>query len=83
MGVGGRGEREVSEIFFRVAGLFQRAQHQVAEDSFFRLARNFFRQLLIHARGDVNFFGDLDFARALAGAVVGAAVGLGLHAVDG
>ena len=83
MGVGGRGQREVSEILFRVSGLLQRAQHQVTEDSLFRFARNLFCELLIHARGDVDFFGDLDLADALAGAVGGAAVGFHLHALDG
>ena len=83
MGVAGRGQREVAQVFFRVAGLLQAAQHEEAEDSFFRLARNFFCELLIHARRDVDLFGDLDFADALAGAVGGAAVRLHLHAVNG
>ena len=74
---------EVAKILFRVARLLERAQHQVAQDALFWFARNLGGQLLVHARRDVDFLGNLDRARLLAGAACGAAVGLELHAVDG
>ena len=83
MGVGWRRQRKVSQVFFRVTRLLQRAQHQVTQDSLFRFTRNLFRQLLVHPRRDVDFFGNLEVPHALAGAVGGAAVRLHLHALDG
>src|SRR5579872_1996242 len=79
----GRGQREVAQVLFGIARLLQASQHQEAEDSLFRLARDFLRKLLVHARRDVYLFRDLDFTDALAGAVSGAAVGLHLHAMNG
>ena len=78
-----RGQREVAQVLFGIARLLQAAQHQEAEDSLFRLARDFLGELLVHARRDVYLFRDLDLADALAGAVSGAAVGLHLHAMNG
>ena len=81
--VAARGQREVAEVFFGVARLLERAQHQVAQDAFFRLACDFGGQLLVHARGDVNVLGNFDGAPLLAHTAGGAAVALELHAVNG
>ncbi len=75
-------QREVAEIFFRVARLLERAQHQVTQDALFRLARDFGGQLLVHARSDVHFLGNFDGAGLFAGAARGAAVALELHALN-
>ena len=56
VGVGGRGEGEVALVDFGVAGLRERAQHEVAEDALFRLALNARGELLIHARRDGDVF---------------------------
>ena len=56
-------QREVALVLLRVARLFQRTQHQVRQDALLRLARNFLRQLLIHARRDVDFFRQFDGLR--------------------
>ena len=83
MRVGGGSQGEVSAILFGVAGLLQRAQHEKTQNSFFWFARDLLREFLIHARGDVDFFGHFDFADALAGAAGVAAVGFQLHALNG
>ena len=83
MGIGRRGQRKVSQVLFGIARLLQRAQHQEGKNALFRLAGDLLRQLLIHARRDVHFFRNLDLAGALARAVVGAAVGLELHPLNG
>src|ERR1035441_6438988 len=57
------GQREVALVDLGVARLLQGAQHQVRQDALFRFARNLLRQLLIHARGNVHFLGDLDDVR--------------------
>ena len=82
VGVGGGGEGEVSAIFFGVAGLLERAQHQETQDAFFWRAGNFFGEFLVHARGDVDFFWHFDFADALAGSTGVAAVGFQLDALN-
>ena len=69
MRVGWRRQREVAAIFLGVARLLQRAQHQVRQNAFLRLAGDFLGKLLIHARRDVNFFGNFDVSGVLAGAV--------------
>ena len=68
VGVVGGGEGEVAEVFFGVAGLLERAQHQVAEDALFRPPGDFHRQALIVARGNLQPLGDFHLARALAAA---------------
>ena len=60
MGVGDRGQREVTHVLFGISRLLERSQHEEGKNSLFRFARNLFRQLLIHARRDVHFFGNLD-----------------------
>src|SRR5579864_8734135 len=81
MGVGRGSQGEVAFVLLRVARLLQRAQHQVRKDALLRLAGNLLGQLLVHAGGDVHLFGQLDFPRALASAVAGAAVSLELEAL--
>src|SRR5690349_7567619 len=59
MRVGGRGEGEVTLIYFRIACLLERPQHQIGNNAFFRFPGDFLRQLLIHARSDVDVLGNL------------------------
>ena len=77
------GESEVAFVLFRVTRLLERAQHQERQDSLLRLARNLLRQLLVHARGDVHLFGNLNLPRILTAAVARSLVGLELHSLDG
>ena len=63
--------------------MLQRPQHEKAQDSFLRFARDLLREFLIHARSDVNFFGHFDFPDALARAAGVAAIGFKLHALNG
>ena len=77
-----RGQREVAFVLLRVARLLQRAQHQVRQDALLRLARDLLRQLLIHARRDVDVFRDLQRLGALSGAGAFAPLGLELHPLD-
>ena len=56
VGVSGRGEGEVAFVDLGVAGLRERAQHEVAEDAFFRLALDARGEFLIHARRDGDVF---------------------------
>src|SRR5690349_12941096 len=53
------GQRKVSFILLRVARLLQRAQHQVRQNALLRLPRDLLRQLLVHARGDVDVLRNL------------------------
>src|SRR5437588_2629230 len=50
-----RSQSEMPFIHLRVAGLLQGAQHEEAENAFFRFSRDLLRQFLVHARGDVHF----------------------------
>ena len=43
VGVAGAGEGEVAFVLFAVAGLFERAQHEEAEDAFLGRCRRFWR----------------------------------------
>src|SRR5690348_9801370 len=61
--VRGRCQRKVAFVFFRVARLFQRAQHQVGKNALLRLTRDLLRKLLVHARRDVYLFGNLVLPR--------------------
>ena len=51
VGITGGGESEVAVIDFRVSRLFERAQHEVADDALLGLAGDFGGELLIHRRG--------------------------------
>ena len=51
VGVGGAGEGEVAFVFFAVAGLLERAQHEEGEDAFLRGAGNFGGEALVHLGG--------------------------------
>ena len=83
VGVGGRGQRKVAFVDLGVAGLAERAQHQVAEDALLGLALDARGQLLIHARRDGNVFRDLVHARIAAAAMGVAPLAAGLDALDG
>ena len=78
-----RGESEVPQALLRIPGLLQRTQHEIGQDSFFGLACDLLGEFLIHARGDVDFFWNLDLAYIAARTASGTAVSLRLHAVDG
>ena len=52
--VAGRGQREVALIAIAVAGLFERSQHQVAQDALLGFAFDLRDQLLIIARREVR-----------------------------
>ena len=75
------GQREVAFVDLGVARLLQRAQHQVRQDALFRFARNLLRQLLVHARRNVHFLGDLDDVRIASAAMAIAPLGPHLHAL--
>ncbi len=79
MRISRRRQSEVALVFLGVTRLLQRAQHEVRQNALFRGAGDFLHQLLIHARRDVDFFGQLDHGRAASGAAVGTLVGAGLH----
>src|SRR5271170_3336970 len=81
--VTGCGQREVAQVFFRVARLLKRPQHQVAEDALLRFAGDLGRQLLVHAGSDMHIFWYFNVTCLLAGAPRGPAVGLKLYAVNG
>src|ERR1019366_2591689 len=76
-----RGQREVALIDLGVARLLEGTQHQVGQDALFRLARNLLGQLLIHARRDVDLFGDLDDVRVASAAMAIAPLGPHLQAL--
>ena len=82
VGVRGRGQRKVAFVDLGIAGLLERAQHQVAQNPLLRLAFDFGGQFLIHARRDGNIFGHLVLARAAAAAVGVAPLSAGLDALD-
>src|ERR1039457_3458088 len=73
------GQREVPLVDLGVARLLEGTQHQVGQDALFRLARNLLGQLLVHARRDVDLFGDLDDVRIASAAVMIAPVSTDLH----
>ena len=54
MGIGVRGQGEVTDVAIAVARLLERAQHQVVEDALFGRALDAAHQLLVVARGDVE-----------------------------
>src|SRR5271170_1210873 len=81
--VTGCGQREVAQVFFRVARLLKRPQHQVAQDALLRFAGDLGGQLLVHTWSDVHVFWYFNRAHLLAGAARGPAVGLELHPVNG
>ena len=88
VGVAGRGEGEVAFVLLAVAGLLERAQHEVGEDALFGLAGDFGGEVLVHARGDGDGFGDFVLARIRAAAsafaaLIFAAVAFGLEFADG
>src|SRR5882724_7576160 len=70
-------------VYFGVAGLFERAQHQIVKDAFFGCAGNLLRKCLVHARRYVDFLRNFNLTRSAAGALRGAAVSLELHATNG
>ena len=77
VGVAGGGEGKVAVVDLRVARLFERAQHEVAEDALLGLAGDFGGELLVHRGGDGDLLRDLDLAGLGAvrgGARVGGAV---------
>src|SRR5271157_1835260 len=69
-------ERILSYLMLRS---LKQAQHEVREDALLRLAGNFLRQLLVHARRDVDVLGYLDGLRTAPAAVALAALGAHLH----
>src|SRR6185312_3830787 len=70
-----RGQGEVAFIELRIARLLERTQHQERQHALFRLAGDLLHQLLVHARGYVDFFRQLDGRGAAAGfAVVALAI---------
>ena len=64
-------QREVAQVFFRVARLLERPQHQVAQDAFLRFPGDLGGQLLVHAGSDVYVFWYLNLTCLLAGAACG------------
>src|ERR1019366_750133 len=75
------GQREVALVDLGVARLLEGTQHQVGQNALFRFARNLLRELLVHARRDVDLFGDLDDVRIASAAMAIAPVGLHCHAL--
>ena len=65
MRVGGRGEREVAEVFLRISRLLERAQHQVGENALLGLARQPLGQTLVVPRRDAEVAGLEAFVGAL------------------
>ena len=78
---GGR-QSKVTVVLFRISRLLERAQHEVREDPLFGFAGNLFSELLIHARSDVDFFRQFDFAHAFTGTVTRPSIRLKLHALN-
>ncbi len=81
--VAGAGQSEVAFVFLGVAGLLERAQHEVGEDAFFRRAGDAADEFLVELRRDGDAVGDFVLLR---GAGVSAACGalariatVGLH----
>src|SRR5438876_10809545 len=58
-----RRQREVSFSLLRVARLAQGAQHEIRKNPLLRLAGDFLRELLIHARRYVHVLRDFDLPR--------------------
>ena len=61
-----RRQRKVAFVLLAVTRLAQRTKHEMGEDALLGLARYLERQLLIHARGYGDIFGDLILARLVA-----------------
>ena len=80
--VAGRGQGKMAFVRLGVAGLTQRAKHEIAQNSLLGLALDARGQLLIHARSDGDIFGDLMGASGSSGAMRVAAVSPGLDAPD-
>ena len=83
MRVGAGGEREVSFVDLGVPRPLERPQHEVRKNALLWLAGDFLRELLVHARGDVDVFGNLDRLCAASAAVALSLVAAQLHALDG
>src|ERR1039458_9183481 len=83
VGVSWRGEGEVAFVDFGVARLRERAQHEVAEDAFFRLALHARGQLRVHAGRDRDVLRHFVLAWIAAEAVGFTAFGAGDDALDG
>ena len=56
MGIGLGREREMADVLFRIARLFQRAQHQVGKNALLRLALQALGEPLVVPRADLQFF---------------------------
>src|SRR5262249_209417 len=63
-----------------VAGLLERAQHEIGEDALFGLAGNLRGELLVHVRRDGDVFWDFVLARISAAATTVAALKLAAFA---
>src|SRR2546421_6321588 len=79
MGIGWTGQGKVTFILFRVAGLLERAQHEIGKDALFRFSGKLLHQLLVHAGCYVHLFRQLDERSATPAAVVCALIGASLH----
>ncbi len=62
VGVTGGGEGKVAFIDLRVARLFERAQHEVAEDALLGLTGDFGSELLVHGGSDGDCLREFDLA---------------------
>ncbi len=82
VGVAGAGEGEVADVLVAVAGLLERAQHEVGEDALLGMAADLRGQALVHLRGDGDGLGDLVGLGLAVGSADVAAVAAGLDAFD-
>ena len=81
--VAGRGQSEVAFVLLRIAGLLERAQHQVGEDALLGCSADAADEALVHLRRDGDALGDLMLLRrarvAAARAALAAVAAVGLH----
>src|SRR5205807_10363729 len=77
--IGWGGQGKVAFILFRVAGLLERAQHEIGKDALFRFSGELLNQLLVHAGGYVHLFRQFDHLSVTSGTVVCEFVATGLH----